>query len=513
MFKRSSFFTASIVGLALLALSVTPNAPAIAQTNSNWPAWEVPVRLSNEGQSSWFPDIAADPSGEVHIVWSSGITTGPGQAYDVVMYTKSMDGKLWTTPRDIAALETKGAVTRPSILIDPLGVFHITYRRYMIYYAHAPVQAIGPQTLSAPYEVSTEENGYFSKVFRDNAGRLHLLHTEDVFNPNCTGCFQAFHRSSDDDGLTWSVPDNIWPLPIGVAKPAVAVDAQNGLHVMFEVGRGGDLGQVPEPASIAYLHSLDGGLTWTQPLFMSPQSGGFSARNPAIAVDANQNLIAVWQVAMNEEDVVNYQVSTDRGETWSEPQQIPGVWGAWSVYNGKTDTYDMITDAQGRVYLVLSGRRSPNEQTLNLLLLIWENGVWSAPQPVMTLEGDVPEWPQLAIGLGNRLHLVWFQREKANIFNSDRGQYEIWYAQATLNAPAVEPVPWPTLPAQVVSVSTPTPAGFKATATPQPLLFTNQAEPQTFYKENDYLLIALFSILPVALLVSGVVAYTRWRRQ
>lgn len=513
MFKRVSFFAVNLLGLAALVLSLGPSALAQAQSNPNLPVWEVPVRLSTEGQTSWFPDIATDPSGDVHIVWSSGISTGPGQAYDVVMYTKSNDGLRWTTPRDIAALSTKGAVTRPSILVDPQGVFHMTYRRYMIYYAHAPVQDISPQTFSVPYEVSSEENGYFSQVVRGLNGRLHLFHTEDVFNPNCTGCFQAFHRFSDDNGLTWSTATNIWPLPIGLAKPAVALDALGGLHVMVEVGRGGDLGQVPEPASIAYLNSLDGGLTWSQPFFMSPQTGNFSARNPAIAVDANQNLVAVWQVAMTENDIVNYQISTDRGQTWSEPQQIPGVWGAWSVYNGKTDTYQMITDAQGRVYLALSGRRSPTEQTLNLLLLFWENGAWTAPQTVLSLTGDVPEWPRMAIGLGNRLHMVWFQREKVNIFNSDGGKYQIWYAQATLNLPAMEPVAWPTLPAQAVNASTPTPDGVQATATPQPLLFTNQAEPQTFYKENDYLMIALFSILPVVLLVGGVVAYVRWRRQ
>jgi hypothetical protein len=512
MFKRVTFFTVSVLGLAALFLNWGPSGAVQAQSNPNWPVWGPPVRLSNEGQSSWFPDIAADPSGLVHIVWSSGISTGPGRAYDVVMYTKSEDGVLWTTPRDIAALETKGAVTRPAILIDPLGLFHIAYRRYMIYYAHAPVQDISPQTLSVPFEVSSEENGYFSELFRTQNGAMHLIHTEDVFNPNCNGCFQAFYRTSADDGLTWSQPINMWPFPIGVAKPALAADAQNGLHVLFEVGRGGDLGQVPDPASVAYVHSLDGGLTWSQPFYMSPQRSDFSGRNPAIAIDGNQTLIAVWETALNEQDIVNYQISTDRGATWSEPQQIPGVWGAWSVYNGKTDTYQMLTDAQGRVYLALSGRRSATAKDLSLMMLVWENGAWSAPQPVVEFTGDVPEWPRMAIGLGNQLHMVWFQRERANIFNSDQGKYQVWYSQATLNVPAEAPVPWPTLPAQTVVQATTTPDGFKPTATPQPLLFTNQAEPTTFYKENDYLMIALFSILPVALLVGGVVAYTRWRR-
>jgi hypothetical protein len=118
----------------------------------------------------------------------------------------------------------------------------------------------------------------------------------------------------------------------------------------------------------------------------------------------------------------------------------------------------------------------------------------------------------MAIGLGNRLHMVWFQRDRANIFNSDGGKYQVWYAQAELDSPAIAPVPWPTLPPRAEVVSTPTPSGPKPTNTPQPLLFTTQEAPQTFYKENDYLMIALFSILPVALLVGGVVAYSRWKR-
>ncbi|MBI3243390.1 MAG: hypothetical protein HYZ49_13960, partial [Chloroflexi bacterium] len=76
---------------AVLASLLASTLPSFGQASN----WTEPSVIS----FGWFPDITADASGRVHLVWSSG-TAG----YNVVLYTSSMDGVNWSTINDIAAL-------------------------------------------------------------------------------------------------------------------------------------------------------------------------------------------------------------------------------------------------------------------------------------------------------------------------------------------------------------------------------------------------------------------------
>lgn len=503
-----------MVGLMAVAglLVVLQSGPAPAAPAAEGLSWSSPVMLSPQNLSSWFPDIFADRAGRVHVVWSAGLATGPGRSFDAVLYRSSLDGADWTPSIDIAALPSKGAVTRASLLVDPAGWFHLTYRSYTVFYGRAPITDVRAARLLPAETVSSPDVGYFSRLARDSRGRLHLVYTENAFLAGCTGCFHAYHRWSDDQGATWSAPVDISPVPTGVAKPQIVVDAHDDVHVVLELGRGGDLGQVPDPAAAAYVVSRDRGATWGTPRTFAPAD--VSTRNIALGLDRAGGLVASWLLADPHNDLVYFSRSADGGRTWSDPEPIPGVWGGWALYQGKTDSYTMATDSAGAVYLVLAGRVQPTAETLSLLCLRWDGRAWSAPQAIVTLSGDVPEWPRLAVGGGNELNLAWFVRNKAGIFGDDR-QYSVWYARARSAAPAVPALAWPAVGPTPQATGTPAaapPAGPSATParrmagepTPQPV------EP---YRESDYLRIAAVSLGPALALVVVVFAVNRLRRR
>src|SRR5438132_8899110 len=104
-------FSASL--LLVLILLIAIYQPAIGSVLVSPAAgWSPPTALSPATQSAWFPDIAADAAGQVHVAWSTTLSTGVGQAYDVVMYASAPSGAPWPNPQDIIALPSKGAVTR-----------------------------------------------------------------------------------------------------------------------------------------------------------------------------------------------------------------------------------------------------------------------------------------------------------------------------------------------------------------------------------------------------------------
>lgn len=490
----------------------TPTPPPTPTPGQNAPlasTWSAPQRLSPEGSSAWFPDVLADATGLVHVVWSSGISLGPGRVYDAVMYTTTRDGQTWQPQQDVAAIPTKGAVTRAVLAIDPSGMLHMAYRSYSIYYGHAPAANVSATTLSAPFILSTPEAGYFSRLIIDRQGHVHALYTENIYNPNCNGCFHAFHRVSEDGGKTWSEPQDITPLSNGVAKPQVVLDADGNFHITFEIGRGGDLGQVPDPSTVGYIASYNGGASWTQPLVLAAPDD--RARNIAIGQTGAGTLIVAW--LSPDYDQVHFRTSADAGRSWSDIQTVPGVWGAWSIYQGRTDVYMMTTDSAGVVHLLLVGRTARDQKTLSVLHLLWNGEAWSEPEAVTTITDDAPEWPRLAIGAGNQLHLVWFVRNKAAIFDSDNAQYQVWYARGEAQAPAATllaewPTPTPTAPSLT---ATPKQA---ATVTPtRAIAPLESSDPVDIYSETNYLIIAAEALVPVLGLLGVVWVVARLRRR
>jgi hypothetical protein len=511
--------------------------------------WSEPVPLSPQFQSSWFPDITVDSSGRIHVVWSAGVSVGPNQAYDVVYYTTSSDGGTWSTPRDIVALPSKGAVTRPSILTDDRGIFHITFRDYTIYYSQVSVNSVYPNQMTPSIRISTPENGYFSRLAIDKQGDLNIVYTEDVHDPSCPGCFHVFFRKSADDGKNWTLPIDVSPLPNGAAKPQIVFGSQDIIHVVWEAGQGGDLGQIPDPTTVAYSRSTDGGKTWSPPY--SFQSPGGKARNITIGRTGDGQLVVAWLGLP--ENAIYYATSVDEGQTWSEPELIPGISGAWDLYQGKTDDYSMATDSAGNVHLVFVGRPDPRVKVptateivdtstpptetptpvptpnatqfaelnrLGVMHLTWNGTKWSSPEAITYYTGDVPEWPRIAINLGNTLDVAWFVRDKAHIFGGEGAfQYRVWFSQENTNAPEYTPQV-PATSINIGSLLTPipspsaisiTPTSSIASPTPIPTFSPASGNTEIVYQEKDYLKIVGISIMPVILFIVIAVFITRWR--
>jgi hypothetical protein len=512
---------------AFVAISVTLAglAAALPTSYGQTPAWSQPVPLSSPEGKSWFPDVAADAAGQVHVVWASATKMEERQGYDVVMYAVSSNGQTWSQAIDIAALAQNPGTeaTRPTALVDQQGLFHLTFRYTDVFYLHAPVDSLSstaPRLL--PRRVSTANIAYFSRLAIDTRGRLHLVYTQMVSgeaNGGCSGCYHLFYRWSDDGGLLWSAPTDVTNLPTGAAKPQMVIDGQGSIHLVWEAGPGGSYGHVTEPRQVMYAASHDGGKTWTSPVeFVAP---GGRASNISLGLGGQDTLVVAWLGLP--EDGVYCQFSRDGGRSWSPPQPIPGVWGGSSVYNTLLDDYAMATDSAGNVHLVLVGRTAADQKTLSVLHLTWDGSIWSKPEIITTLTGDVPEWPRIAVGLGNQLHVAWFVRDQEHVWNTDLGNYRIWYAHGVSSAPAATPVVWPTLTpipeSEIAPTATPAPTAVPSpTVTPtlEPGLSRITVSPDavdSIYTDADDMMLLVKSLVPPLLIIAVVVVGVRLRRR
>ena len=501
--------------LVLLALALPARA-----VRGGEPLWSAPRAFEPSG---WFPAIAADSTGRVHLFWSQSIYYGlnpdnpeaePTSGYDVVYYTSSADGEEWETANDILAIPQYSVrsveVTRPNPWISPDGTLHLTYRNLDVFYSQAPVrEAANAQAWRLPVKLNLRNLGYFSAVTGDSRGYLHALYTENTPDSYCNLCYRLYYRQSPDNGTTWSIPIDLSALaaqPVGAAKPQFLLDEEENIHVVWEAGTGGTFGGVNDPVQILHTVSYDGGATWSflHQITLPEQQ---NARNPALGLDVNNRLVLAW---LNmDEDRPYYRLSVTHGRSWETPKPIPGVWGERSIHNTRQSAFSMVRDSAGNLHLVMIGRLDPQQSSLNILHIIWDGKEWSQPEIIATYQEDVPEWPQAAIGLGNQLHVTWFVRAKDHIWDANPDFYTVFYSHRQVDAPALEsvPLPSPTPTPTATPTVTPTPR-----PTPPPSLRLSPIEPEqtrTIFTENDDLMVIAVSVFPVLIFFGGLLLFVR----
>jgi hypothetical protein len=458
--KLRSGWIALLAGL-FLALGTGRFAPAFGQGEAV--RWEKPVRLSDPNWMAWFPDVVADDAGNVIVVWAGGTRRGQ-TAFDALMLTR-WQGSAWSTPVDVQAVpivNNESYAVRNSITLDRYGDVLATFRvPIILYFSKAPMaQATSAQVWASPRRLSGSGVAYYNELGVDSEGRIHVVWSEIVTAPSCEGCADIFYRFSDDDGETWSSPVNLARSPgHDSLKPHLWIGKGGWLYVTWQESEGLFVGG-GKPAGVRLARSPDRGRTWREPVWITATVG--TPQQAVIGEDGQGTLLLVWRVA--EGPGVYFQRSRDHGETWTSPTLLPGFQARpWTQI--PYDDYDIAADSLGRLHFAGVGAVGAEGQ-LGVWHLMWDGTTWQGPFLVSTGR-NFPEWTRLAVSEGRRLHLVWFERDPENMYNSDAARYTVWYSTALTDAPPVRrtPVPTPT-----PTPSLPMPSGGQVLPTPTPFV-------------------------------------------
>ncbi len=493
----------SLILLGVLLPASWEAAGVSAQTGS----WTEPVNISQTSNASWFPDLAVDSTGNVHVVWCE-TTHLEGGGEKEQLYYSLWDGQTWSTPTDI--VPPSADIIRNAITTDAFDNLHLlfggsVYRTFSIYHVQAPCNSGWSATSwSSPQLMSTNGNSYMADIAVDSKGVMHAIFDDrgPPLSDTLPGRADIFYRRSSNGGKTWSYPFNLSSSPTGSSRAQIEIDGSDVIHVVWDEGWDKLSRQQGEPIFSTYISSLDGGESWSSPTSFSYPEG--TNAQLAVGSDGKGRVVVVWRATSRSE--IYYAWSSDNGASWSPPTVIPNIFARpWTT---DFDMYDVATDSGGHVHLVVVGRLSPEEDRLGVYHLEWDGTSWSPPTAIYR-GVDFPEYPKIVISEGNKLHVAWFVREAS----WEEGNYEIWYSRGQSASPAQTPVPPPT--------STPTPtatpvATATPTATPYPTLAPGEttALPDGLYTESDELLRLLIGLVPVLILVTAICAirFARMRR-
>lgn len=456
---RAMFLLMILLGLALLMGS---GQGADAQTDERW---STPVNLSESSTASYYPDVTVDSAGHVYVVWGE-FSKDQGGWPDQLMF-RMWDGQTWSPANDIALW---GHL--PQIGVDSQGRLHLLRVTQGVWpnpgwalsYTHVWAQ----ENPSAAQTWTPDRNvgiyhPYWPAMIIDSQDRIHVVFTDapnygeeravDEKNLCITNCEGIFYTHSVDGGVSWSEPIQLDTPHTDAGAPRLAVDGHANVYAIWPDVDANET--VPHFETISFSYSADGGVTWSTPSQIA--TGDVGHGQAQVAVDSAGTVYVVWRYAQSVgAGNVAYVTSSDRGENWSPVQILP-------VASDGAYSFGLAVDSADNLHLVM-----PAGATV-LQFVCPPGGQWSAPtaiseNPCSAASADA----ELVVSQGNHLHAVWYERLECELgFVEPSGRGEVFYSDSISDAPVIVPEPLPLVPTPTAAT-----AADRSTSSPEATAFT-----------------------------------------
>ena len=516
--------------LALLSLFAAPVAASDAANENDSAAlvrrllqpappleWSAPINLSNSPTTvSRYPDIVADPSGRVHVVWveqddlvEAGFDPERGSVYSsgesTVMYTSLVD-EGWSPPVDVTFDVSPFGLILPRIAVDQSGAVHILYLRgseHWLLSSLADQDPTSARNWRLPLNVSqlwgSPAVERFGDMLIDGDGTMHIRFATQSEGPlvHDSG---IYYTGTDDSGYSWTPPAEIG----NVGETALfevrafgsnwVLDDQNRIYAIIHQFIGGK-------NLAALIVSGDLGTSWSDPLPLNAED----VEAAWVAVVGNELHVFLSENAQ----VITHRYSLDGGDSWSPSVKVADTFLPW-LYGGISVAHDSL----GRMLIAYP------EQG-DIWTRLWDGTQWSNPVNVSQSPQQLDFWPRMVISEGNQAHLVWYSGyQELPLYDvlkrMDEGEYEVRYSQVELDASAIAAIPYPTaLPTAVAVGSSDAPSNNSAVTQASPTV--THLDPSDFSKTpgaesqgvQGPLLVGALAALGVVAIVMGIAVKRR----
>lgn len=359
------------------------------------------------------PDLAADGS-VIHTVWSDNHS-----GLDHIYYARSTDGGLsFGAATQLDQGTASNTCTDPAITVDASGRLHVIWvlgyksggiARYRLWYTGS---ADSGGTFSDPVQIA---DGLAERphpaLAVDGNSYIHVV-WEAKYRERSVDPYQyyIYHARSTDGGASFPTAHRISDgAESDVSHPDIAVDGSGRIYVVWQDGRRSEW-----DTDIYANHSTDGGASWEADVRVNEDDGGTARqRNPVIAVDSEGWVHVAWQEDGDGDWDIYHASSTDHGVSYGPSQRVNDL-----VAGDQTDPAVAVGD-EGRIYAAWSDLREDDGDVRYAESTDGGSGFSASVQ----VNDRVPRgWqgnPALATS-GGRIHLVWE--------DTRNGPLDIYYA-------------------------------------------------------------------------------------
>ena len=259
------------------------------------------------------------------------------------------------------------------------------------------IQSLSAQTWTASKRLTFNPGGSYNPVVAvDSNNHIHMTWF-DLSPRN----YEMFYKKSTDGGTTWITKRLTYNLG-GSQAPDLAIDSNNHIHMVWA-------DYTPGNYDIYYKRSTDGGITWTTK-HLSWTSGWSSS--PAIAVDGNNHIHAVWYDETPGNYEIFYKKSTDGGTMWTTKRL---TWTSGGSFNA-----DIAVDTNNHIHVVWYDDTPGNKEIFYKRST--DGGTAWTTKRLTTTSGD-SRIPSIAADSSNYIHVAWHDNTPGNL--------EIFYKRST----------------------------------------------------------------------------------
>lgn len=285
------------------------------------------------GEASGNRVAVRDSMDYIHIVYCYRIG-GPYADSGEVFYAYSTDdGLTWSTPENVSQTDTCTS-TEPNITIDSKGRLHCvwkqlytdtstTYYDYDMYYSQNSGTGWTPAVNIS--NLSLGANGCYSSMVVDSLDHVHVVYDMSVSSGNWD-VYYSFYNDT-----VWTIPLQISNTPYDDAFPAMALDQNDHLHVVWR--------QRTTNAPVYYT-KYDGN-TWSTPEVITNFTGGQSAF-PCIVVDSNNYPHVIWSWGELPADSGDIFYTAYDGVSWSSQLNLSNTVNVSCYHSMAIDSLDQL---------------------------------------------------------------------------------------------------------------------------------------------------------------------------
>ncbi|KON27466.1 hypothetical protein AC481_04865 [miscellaneous Crenarchaeota group archaeon SMTZ-80] len=206
----------------------------------DWSTTEVVSTESN--QLSYFPSLAVEIDGTVHIVWAENSSYGDsGDDYDIFYKMKTIDG-YWTTT-ELVSVESINDSLYPSVAVDNEGTIHVVWDEFdyegntddtEIYYKMKPS---GGNWKDYPTEVVSSESTNLTAVpviDVDDSGAVHVAWMDLSNYRDSVEDWDIFYKMKSGDGI-WTTTEVVSSESYNESSwPSLAVEPDGTVHIAWD---------------------------------------------------------------------------------------------------------------------------------------------------------------------------------------------------------------------------------------------------------------------------------------
>ncbi|MFQ6057095.1 MAG: hypothetical protein ACE5J3_14085, partial [Methanosarcinales archaeon] len=282
--------------------------------------WSDPINISNTSYLSGSPQIAVDPSDNLHVIWFERIPDS-----SVIYYTFRISGK-WSKPISIS---DRWGGAQPRMGIDSEGNVHVIW-----WPAVGPVPMMYRKKTNAGWEPIEERSNYIinHKIAVSPDGDVHIA-TEGGNIQN-----DIYYLMRYSAGI-WSTPINLSKNKTYSWVPAIALDNDDNVYVSWTEKETNQIHFKARSMAGVKIDSI-------------PQIEGDPWRSK-IVVDENKNIYFLWSAWTSEFDYDVYLIKRDFNGNWSDLENISQTKGA-SLINS------VVLDNQGILHVVWQDKTPGN---------------------------------------------------------------------------------------------------------------------------------------------------------